>query len=152
MRPSMYWLSSKAWLGFILLFITGISQAQSTDEWLVRANAETLRTALLSRDTVQINQLLHSKASFGHSNGWVQSRAECTSDLYSGKLRYDSLRVLDSGMVIIEKKVAIYRQQLMVAGLVKTTPFRMKLHVQQTWVKKGNNWLLLARQSAKLPD
>ena len=50
-----------------------------------------LDKALIAKDTVVLKQLLHKDITYGHSNGWVETKTDVIKDLVSGKLAYDKI-------------------------------------------------------------
>jgi hypothetical protein len=108
-----------------------------------------LNKALVTQDTVALNQLLHEKVNYGHSNGWVQTKREVINDFVNGKLKYTSVESV-VGKVEVIKNNALVRSESMVEGVGNGNAFKMKLQVLQVWMWEKNKWLLIARQSVKL--
>ncbi|HET9824149.1 MAG TPA: nuclear transport factor 2 family protein [Chitinophagaceae bacterium] len=133
-----------------LLFISlaGIAQVDSIS--LKNAVAE-LDKALVNKDEKALVQLLHPNVSYGHSNGWVQSKADIISDLRSGKLTYDKIDNTSLAIVAINNNWATVRTNTNATGRSTAVPtFELKLHVLQVWLKTESGWQLLARQGTKL--
>jgi len=130
----------------IALFIATIATAQSQE---LKAAAAELDRALVAKDTQSLKRLLHNEITYGHSNGWVQTKQDVISDLVTGKLLYNK----------IESSAAEWTESEQWATMRNTTEVHfslsgkegyLRLHVLQVWVKTGDDWQLLARQSAKL--
>ncbi len=108
-----------------------------------------LDKALIAKDTVTLKQLLHKEATYGHSNGWVETKQDVIKDLVSGKLTYHKIET-DSLTWKVNDNWATMRNKTTVEGSVNGTKFNLVMHVLQVWLKTNKGWQLLARQSAKL--
>ncbi|HET9747545.1 MAG TPA: nuclear transport factor 2 family protein [Chitinophagaceae bacterium] len=109
-----------------------------------------LDQALLGKDEAVLNAVLHKEVSFGHSNGWIQTRTDIVSDFKSGKLVYNKIENNSAAIVAISKKYATAKTVTNAEGAVNGTAFKLTLHVMQFWIKTRKGWRLIARQSAKL--
>lgn len=112
--------------------------------------AARLAKALLERDSVSLNSLLHRDLSYGHSNGWTESKQEVIHDLYNGTLVYQQITPETKPIVRIYDKTGIVRETIKVTVVVEGKTMTLKLQVLQTWIKEGKEWKLLARQSVKV--
>ncbi|MBA2328884.1 MAG: nuclear transport factor 2 family protein [Flavisolibacter sp.] len=128
------------------LFITTTVSAQTS---FLKDAAIKLDKALIQKDTVTLKQLLHNDVSYGHSNGWVETKGDIIKDLYNGKLAYKK----------IEHKNVIWavgpdwgtvRSTDEINYILDGKPATLKLHVLNVWLKTGRGWQLVARQSTKL--
>jgi len=133
----------------IWLFTSLISVAQA-DSVGLRNAMQRLDKALLQKDSVELSVLLHNKLSFGHSNGWAQSKKDVWADFASGKLAYKKMGNAGSAIVAIDKKWATVRTNTQAEGKVNDKEFSLNLHVLQVWMKTKKGWQLFARQSAKI--
>lgn len=131
---------------FVLLFTYTALDAQDTTA--VKQAVDRLEKALVERDSVVVKSLLHEKALFGHSNGWVQNKDEVIRDMNSGYLRY---MVIDrqSVSIKVDGKFAVLKEWMEVTGNKGGTEFKTKLFVLQQWIKTKSGWQLWIRQSAK---
>src|SRR2546423_13328616 len=134
----------------IVLFFTGLIAIAQTDTGYLQNAMADLDKALLNKDQKVLQQLLHKDVSYGHSNGWVQTKTDILNDLQSGKLVYSKIE--NSSMMIVaqNKKWATVRTNTNAEGSISGTAFQLKLHVLQVWIKSKAGWQLLARQSTKL--
>ena len=108
-----------------------------------------LDKALLQKDEPVLRSVLHSDVSFGHSNGWIQSKNDMLNDFTSGKLTYNKVENNSSAIVVISKKYATVKTNTNAEGVVNGTAFKLTLHIMQFWIKTKKGWQLIARQSAK---
>jgi len=136
-------------LVFIVLFLVTGSFAQVDSVGLKNAMQQ-LDKALLQKDETVLRSVLHKDVSYGHSNGWIQSKSDILNDFTSGKLTYDKIENNSSVIITISKKYATVKTNTNAEGVVNGTPFNLKLHIMQFWVKTKKGWQLIARQSAKL--
>lgn len=133
----------------IACLLLSIGVMAKPDTLQLHQNIAQLNAALLKKDTVQLNQLLHKKLTYGHSNGWVQNKQDMVADFLSGKIEYRTIEATKAA-IVWENNIASVRNEAEVEGTVNGTAFKMKLHIVQVWVWKQKKWLLLSRQSVKL--
>jgi hypothetical protein len=136
-------------LSGLVLFLFNSSFAQIDSIGLKNAMQE-LDKALLQKDETVLKLVLHDDLSFGHSNGWIQSKSEILNDFASGKVTYNKIENNSSAIVKINKKYATVKTNTNAEGVVNGTAFKLTLHIMQFWVKTTKGWQLIARQSAKL--
>ena len=134
---------------FISLFFTSLIVAGQVDSITLKNVMQKLDKALLEKDETTLNFVLHKEVSFGHSNGWIQSKDDILSDFKSGKLVYNKIGSNSSAIVNISKKYATVKTNTNAEGTVNGTAFKLTLHVMQFWIKTKKGWQLIARQSAK---
>ncbi|MDF2385261.1 nuclear transport factor 2 family protein [Nostoc ellipsosporum NOK] len=133
----------------ILIALFPLLSAGQNDTALIKKAMLRLDQALLDRDSITLSQLLHPQLTYGHSNGWVQSREEVWNDGVTGKLHYSIIRPETMATFGITETTITARQLIYVEGTVSEKQFAMHLQVLQTWIKTKKGWQLLARQSVK---
>jgi len=133
----------------LFLFTTQNSFAQIDSVGLKNAMQQ-LDKALLQKDETVLKSVLHKEVSYGHSNGWIQSKDDILNDFKSGKLTYNTIENNSSVIVKISEKYATVKTNTNVEGSVNGTTFKLILHIMQFWIKTKKGWQLIARQSAKL--
>jgi len=138
----------KLLFGSLVLFLFNSSFAQIDSIGLKKAMQQ-LDKALLQKDETVLRSVLHDDLSFGHSNGWIQSKNDILSDFASGKLTYNKFENNSSSIVKISKEYATVKTNTNAEGVVNGTAFKLTLHIMQFWVKTKKGWQLIARQSAK---
>ena len=136
-------------LSILVLFVINSSFAQVDSAGLKDA-MQKLDKALLQKDEMVLTSVLHKDVSYGHSNGWIQSKSDIMNDFKSGKLTYNRIENNSSAIVNISKKYATVKTNTNAEGSVNGTAFKLTLHVMQFWIKTKKGWQLIARQSAKL--
>lgn len=108
-----------------------------------------LDKALIAKDTNVLKQLLHKDLSYGHSNGWVETKADVIKDLVNGKLTYNKINTKNITWTVTNT-VATMRNSADINYELDGKPGELNLHVLQVWLKTNKGWQLLARQSTKL--
>jgi hypothetical protein len=139
----------KLLLGCLVLFLFNSSFAQ-IDSLGLKNTMHQLDKALLQKDEKILKSVLHDDLSFGHSNGWIQSKKDILNDFASGKLTYTKFENNSSAIVKISNKYATVKTNTNAEGIVNGTAFKLTLHIMQFWIKTKKGWQLIVRQSAKL--
>jgi len=103
---------------------------------------------LVKRNIVSINQQTDKALSYGHSNGWVETKTDMLKNLERGYLIYHDIKE-DSLLVIVNGNVANARFTADISATLNGKSSSFHLKVLEVWVKKGNRWLLFARQAVK---
>jgi len=134
---------------FVLLLLIANSSFGQIDSIGLKNTMQQLDKALLQKDEAVLKSVLHKDLSYGHSNGWIQSKADILNDFTSGKLTYDKIENNSSAIIVITKEYATVKTNTSAEGLVNGTAFNLKLHIMQFWIKTKKGWQLIARQSAK---
>jgi hypothetical protein len=137
----------KSILSFLVVFSFVFANAQTEEEKLTTTLKE-FHQALVSKNTVSINQQTDKALSYGHSNGWVQSKADVIKDLETGKIVYHSFKE-DSLTITINESMANARFVADVNATLNGNTVNTHLKVLEVWVKKGKRWVLFARQGVK---
>ena len=133
----------------VLLSVSFIGLAQTGEEKLT-ATMKEFHQALVNKNTISINQQTDKALSYGHSNGWVQTKTGVIKDLETGYISYGSIKE-DSITVAINGNMANVRFLADITATMKGTVSNFKLKVLEVWVKKSNRWVLFARQAVKRP-
>ena len=137
----------KCKLTIILLFISLFVKAQ-TDEEKLTVTLKEFHQTLVKKNTVGINQQTDKALSYGHSNGWVETKADIIKNLETGYMNYNSYKE-DSINVTINGTMANVRFVADIAATLNGNSNSFHLKVLEVWVRKGKRWLLFARQAVK---
>ena len=133
---------------FVLVLLTGIQAAAQTDEEKLTITIKEFHQALVQKNTISINQQTDKVLSYGHSNGWVETKADMIKDLETGYISYSSFKE-DSLTVTINGGLANARFVADITATMKGSTNTFHLKVLEVWVKKGKRWLLFARQAVR---
>jgi hypothetical protein len=134
---------------FIAIFVSISSLVFAQDTVQLKKVTELFNNALLKKDTNLIKQLVHKQISYGHSNGWLQTKQDLITDFATGKIEYTKIEEGEKFFTKTKQAIAV-RNISKVEGVVNGYVFSMSLQVLQVWKKVKKNWVLLARQSVKV--
>lgn len=121
--------------------------AQQNDEKLA-TTVKAFHRALIDKNLVSINQQTDKALSYGHSNGWVQTKTDLMKDFEKGVIEYKSISE-DSLTIVMNGNMANVRFISDITAVYKGTTSNFKLKVLEVWMKKGKRWILFARQAIK---
>ncbi len=105
----------------------------------------------MNKNTVSINQQTDKALSYGHSNGLVETKADVIKDLETAVITYHSIKE-DSIAISMNGNMANVRFVADINATFKGNVVNFHLKVLEVWVKKGNRWVLFARQAVKTPS
>ena len=132
-----------------MLFVFTSFTYSKAQERLVRSVQE-LNSALVSRNYERIDQLLHQKCYYGHSNGWVEHKHDVIENLKSSKLTYRNITIDSIEIQKISSKTRSVFYLANVSGELNRKPFEIHLKVVQLWMKQRGRWRLVLRQAVKV--
>lgn len=136
----------------VLLVVTAFaSSAQSKDEKLLVERTYLLsHTVFGTKDSLTLEDLFAKQASYGHSHGNLQTRAEAIKGISQNKSTYTdtSVTILK---VIVENNTAIVRHLFKAKenkpdGTVTPLNFTVML----VWIKENGKWRLMGRQAVSV--
>jgi len=137
-----------------LLFIALLAPAfaQQTERDALNLSIMVFDRALEKKDTVSLKRLLSKDVTYGHSNGWVETKKEVIADLFNGTIEYQRI-VTSKPEIMISGKVAQVRNTAEIyASLNGGEQSYYKLKVLQIWMWENGHWTMFARQSAPLKN
>src|SRR5262245_49682337 len=105
------------WIVFISLLVTNLVAVSQVDSVGLKDAVQKLDKALLQKDEVVLRSVLHKDVSYGHSNGWIQSKDDILNDFKSGKLTYNNIENNSSAIVRIDKKYATVKTNTNAEGI-----------------------------------
>ena len=132
----------------ILLLFSALVTAAQTDEEKLTVTLKEFHQALVKKKTVSVNQQTDKALSYGHSNGWVETKNEMIKNLETGYISYQSYRE-DSINVVINENMAHARFNAEINATLNGKTAVYQLKVLEVWVKKGKRWVLFARQAVR---
>ena len=132
----------------VFLFSTTTIYGQEQSE-KIKSSMKEFHQALISKDAGAIDRFTHPNLSYGHSNGWIETKAELLDHNKSGYLVYlsfmeDSIQVSVSGKVSYIRFVADIRSSMNSAA-----PKDIRLKVVEVWVMDKKDWKILVRQAVR---
>jgi hypothetical protein len=132
---------------FLLNFT--FTNAQSADEMKVAEVVATLRQAMIDADKTTLEKILHKDLSYGHSSGTIETKAMFIESLVSNNSDFKTIDLTEQTVKIVGKN-AIVRHKLFAETANKGVASTAKLYVLMVFTKVKGNWVLLARQAAKI--
>ncbi|MEI7470770.1 MAG: nuclear transport factor 2 family protein [Chitinophagaceae bacterium] len=132
----------------ILLLSLSLGLAAQTNEVKLINTMKQFHQDLISKNTVSINQQTDKALTYGHSNGWVETKIELLKDLETGVISYQQFKE-DSISVFMNGNIAAIRFVANVNASMKSIASAYRLKVLEIWIKKSNRWILFARQAVK---
>ncbi|MFM2136073.1 MAG: hypothetical protein RL021_1473 [Bacteroidota bacterium] len=144
-------------LMILLIFISSASVATSdllsasSDEEEKRSIQEKtgqLRSALLERDSVMLSKLLSDDLTYGHTNGWTQTKEEFIHSVMSGQQVYNAI-TLKSIAIRMYGITAVVNLESNASLIVDGKPLELDMDILLIWVRRDDSWELVARQSVK---
>src|SRR6476646_3781901 len=133
----------------LLLLMVGFGVAHGqTEEQKLASAIKDFHQALVNKNTASINQQTDKALSYGHSNGWVETKADVIKDLETGYLVYHSFKE-DSLKITINESIANVRFVADISATMNGNDTNVHLKVLEVWVKKGKRWILFARQGVR---
>jgi ketosteroid isomerase-like protein len=124
-----------------------MANAQTGQEGAVSAAVEALRKAMVAGDRAALQQLAADELTYGHSSNRLENKAEFVEALASGKSGFSAIELSDQTVSIIDN-VALARHGFV--GTRKGGGDQLRLMVLQVWLKRQEQWKLVARQAARL--
>ena len=124
------------------------TRAQTKAEKAVANAAEKLRLAMINGDQKELENIVASKLSYGHSGGYVEDKKEFVEKLVSKKSDFVGINITDQ-VILVTRKTAIVRHSLSAETNDNNKPGQVKLKVMLVFVKISGQWKLAARQAVK---
>ncbi len=130
----------------VALFISSISGFGQQEQLLKRMRS--FHELLVKKESI-IESYIDDNLSYGHSNGWIETKTEMIKNLETGYTSYksikeDSIKVTIKGNVAHTRFVGDYTVALNGGNYVT---YRLK--VLEVWVKRNKNWKIFARQAIR---
>jgi len=137
---------------FAFLLAGFAALAQSKDEKAVIERTYLLsHTVFGTKDSLTTEDLFAKQATYGHSGGLIQNRAEAIAGITKNKSFYTDTAVSNIRVIMDDDDVAIVRylfkaNEHKADGTIAPLNFSMML----VWVKEKGKWRLMGRQAVKL--
>lgn len=128
----------------ILFFQDIIAQKLCPEQLSIQLN-----DALIHKNSKLLDELLHEKLTYGHSNMWIEDKQSLLANNESDYLVYRKIQC-DSISSWTEGNTCILRLNTKISVSLQKKDIDLQLKVLQVWVKKKSKWKLLARQSVKV--
>jgi hypothetical protein len=123
--------------------------AQQPDRASLNLSMMVFDRALEKKDSISLNRLMSDQITYGHSNGWIETKKDVIADLYNGTISYERI-VTTQPEVTIAGNVAQVRSTADIWAKLNGENGIYKLKVLQIWLWQNGRWVLFARQSAPM--
>lgn len=131
-----------------LFLVSTVAAGAQTAEQKVTTAMKAFHEALIKKDFDAISKATDKALSYGHSNGWVQSQADLVNDFKNGTISYQSYKE-DSVTVAVNGNAANVRFIADINATLRGNNSNNHLKVLEVYVRKGNDWILFARQAVR---
>jgi ketosteroid isomerase-like protein len=121
---------------------------ESKEQSEVNDRMQELRAALLGKDSVALEDLLTDDLTYGHSNGWIQTKSGLIRSVMSGEQAYKKLEP-GAIQIRIHGNTAIVNFESLVALDFRGEYMELDMDILLVWVWMNGKWKLIARQSVK---
>lgn len=128
-----------------LFVLAGLAFPQEAD---IRAAEQKWAKAILGKDTAALNQVLGDQLIYAHSTGIVDTKASYIAKINSGKQLYEGVEH-ESMTVKLYGSTAVVHAKMHMRGVNQNGKFDDRMLMLHVWVKSGNDWQLVAHQTAK---
>lgn len=118
---------------------------------MVWAMSSELDKALLKKDTVSLQKLLHNDLILGHSNGWWETKESLLKNLPTSKIHYHEFKTIGEPEIHhSSENLKTIARQLTAIGEFEEYEFDVDLKIIEIWIYENERWQLLARQSVEI--
>jgi hypothetical protein len=94
--------------------------------------------------------LLHADLVYIHSNGLTESKADFVESVTTGRIVYKKTERSEVRAIRYGRRMGIVNGVLHVEGIIKGTPFDLRLRYTAVYRRAGRQWRLLRWQSTKM--
>jgi hypothetical protein len=112
-------------------------------------NIEKLHSALINKDSLGLENLIHDSVSYGHSNGLLETKHSLWQNLKSNYIKYYDIKYKQLKIQSFNN-IKIVRYAMDVNVDFENKNFNLELYNQQTWLYQNKRWQLIARQATKI--
>lgn len=135
----------------LLIFAAGlVAKAQSKDETLIAGAVEKLRLAMISGNKADLESLLSSQLTYGHSSGKIQTKAVFVEDISSKKSNFLTIDISGQTISVIGD-IAVVRHILVATTNDGGKPANPHLGIVLVWKKVKGEWQLISRTAFHIP-
>lgn len=133
---------------YLALFLfLALNQSCISQESLASIEKSRFR-AMMDRDTAVLHQLLDEDLVYTHSNGLVESKKDFIDAVWTQKIRYENIELVEQN-IVMKGRTAIIAGIVKVKGKFKEKEFELSLRYTDVYIKK-KRWKLVAWQSTKI--
>ena len=137
---------------FSLLLIGFSANAQSKNEkQLIERTYLLSHTVFGTKDSLTLEDLFAKTATYGHSHGKVQTRAEAITGISHNQSVYTDTAVSNISVIFADDDVVIVRHLFKAIENTKDgKKVKLNFTMMLVWVKEKGKWRLFGRQAVSL--
>jgi hypothetical protein len=122
-----------------------MTSASTNDANAVAARVELLRRTMLKPDKAAFDDLLADALSYGHTTGFIETKADVINAFLSGRSVFNSLEMPEQ-TIAFSGDIAIVRHRFNGECINDGKPGSPRIRVVQAWQQQDGRWRLLVRQ------
>ncbi len=132
----------------VFFFCVAFFGAYARHDSLLIKNSAEFHQKLIANDA-SLSNYLDKNLSYGHSNGWLETKEELLQNLATGKMKYIEIKE-DSVTTSADKEIANVRFKSTINAVLNGNQLTVNLRVLEVWRNKNGKWLLFARQAVRV--
>jgi ketosteroid isomerase-like protein len=138
-------------LVFILLLnvFTGNAQSKKEKELIERTYLLS-HTVFGTKDSLTLEDLFASQASYGHSHGNVQTREQAINGISHNQSTYTDTAVSNISVIIADDEAIVRHLFKAVENTKDGKKVPLNFNIMLVWVKQKGKWKLFGRQAVSL--
>ena len=118
-------------------------------EQAVREHMNQFAKAVLGKDKATLEKLMAESILYSHSNGTLDTRAQFINNVMTENPKYEGFDYGEQKIVVYGNTV-IVRGKITVKDLLNGQRRTLELNALQVWIKGGQDWTMVARQSTRM--
>jgi hypothetical protein len=143
-------MANMRYLIFFVSFVSPIFlSAQSKFDQKVLAAEQKRFDAMTKADTAALHDMLASDLWYVHSNGMFESKNAHLAAIAERNLVYQRMEREEAVVRRFGRKAALVNGTVKVLGIIKGSPFEVRLYYSALYRKKGGKWQLANWQSTR---
>lgn len=116
----------------------------------VLAAMDAWKKAATTQDRAAFEKLLHPDLTYGHSNGFIENKAQAIDAIVQGPLVYEVVDYSDTKVTVVGGTAVVtgkadYQQRAKADG----TKSSVHLSILTVWIKGRAGWQLIGRQAVR---
>jgi len=136
---------------FIGLFLTTFFGYSQNAEIKIAENIQKMEKALIEKDSLVLQTLLHDDLSFGHSNAYIETKQDILNDLKTKQITYTFFsKKSDINFTFLSDNTIVTRRKINATGTFQRHDFNLDMNILEVWIFDQAHWKLLSRQGVKL--
>lgn len=138
-------------LSFTCFLVAINGSAQFSEEKILEERMQTMLEAMLKPDAEVLASLVGDELEYVHSSGTVRNKQGFVDEFVNGQTKLVWLEFLDQTIHVTEN-TAIVRHRWNGEMDYQNTPTKLDIIALMVWKKIDDDWKMIARQAAKIPE